>query len=109
MSSKKYQLYNQLHDLYDLLNIDSGLIYKTEKDGNDWVTEIEGDGKLLHDTMIGYGETPIESFNDAVDRFISVTPTLDDVPLKKLLELMEYRFVHQGKENKAFVLSSDSA
>lgn len=86
----EYSKYQLLLDLYELLNITDGPTYKTERDelGN-WIIEMDSDGKLLHTNIIGIGETENEALDDAVERFISVTPVIDNVPTTKLIKMME--------------------
>jgi len=87
-----YTKFQQLCDLYELLDIDFDLLYDCEQNADgSWDASIEEDGKLLHGSEIGHGDTKEEALNDAADRFINHTPMVDNVPMRKLLQLLELK------------------
>ena len=92
-----YSSYQKLVDLYTLLNMQDYLEYESEKEDDGWIVEIIGDGKVLEKSEIGFGATIEEALNDAAERYFSYTPIVDNVPIFKLLKLLEA--YHQSGKN----------
>ena len=88
MTESNYSSYQKLVDLYLLLNMQE-IEYEAEKDDDGWTVEIFGDGKVLPDSELGLGQTKEAALNDAAERFFGYTPTIDNVPIFKLLKLLE--------------------
>lgn len=78
-----------LKAIYRLMNVTSPIEveYEHEDDGS-WTAELMPDGKVIDRAELGCGATKEEALNDACDRFFNITPTLDNVPLPKLLRIL---------------------
>jgi hypothetical protein len=81
-----------LNKLYELLDIEGEPVIHLEEDPEDgtWNAEIEPDGKLIVDSVDGYGDSIEEAIDDAVSRWVDQTPVIGDVPLRKLIGLLQY-------------------
>lgn len=92
-----------LRAIYRLMNVTSPIEveYTQEEDGS-WSAELMPDGKVIDRSELGCGQTKEDALNDACDRFFNITPTLDFVPIPKLLKLLA------GDEEYQKELFSDS-
>lgn len=80
--------YQNLILLCTLLNMPEPETITEYEDDATYSVEIVADGKLILSSEIGFGDTLEEALNDAAERFFSYTPTLDSVPVPKLLKLL---------------------
>tara|TARA_R100001163_G_scaffold65832_1_gene65440 strand:- start:7915 stop:8175 length:261 start_codon:yes stop_codon:yes gene_type:complete len=80
---------NKLYAFFDICG-EPQVRYQCDSDG-DWEAEIEPDGKLIHNSFIGIGDSKQEALDDAVSRLIDHTPIVNDVPFKKLLNLLDFK------------------
>ena len=85
-------MHDILNKLYELLDIEGEPVIHLEEDPEDGSlnAEIEPDGKLVIDSIDGFGDTIEEAIDDAVSRWIDQTPVIGDVPLRKLITLIQY-------------------
>jgi len=77
-----------LQKLYKLLDINDfpTIIYGIID--NEWTACLFADGKLIISDCHGLGSTPEEAIEDAISRFIDHTPVINDVPLKKIIAML---------------------
>lgn len=90
-TENKISSFEQLKKLYALVDMTFEPSYSVEYDEEtqSYQVVLESDGKLIITDEFGCGSTEEEALNDATDRFFSHTPTIDDVPLRKLLKLID--------------------